>query len=88
MNPLFDMGQLVATPGIVALMPEYAPEIAFYLSQHLMGEWGDGDKQANNYAVEHGERLLSAYKLSDTIRIRIITEWDRSVTTILLPEEY
>jgi hypothetical protein len=48
----------------------------------------DVDKAANEAAVEHGFRILSAYRLADDTRIWIITEADRSVTTILLPEEY
>jgi hypothetical protein len=62
-----------------------------YISRHENGDWGevdDHDRQANEYAVEHGLRVLSAYALSSGEKIWIITEADRSTTTMLLPEEY
>ena len=67
-------------------------EIGQCLMRHHQGDWGElceEDKQENDYAVEHEGRLLSAYEIGeDKTKIWIITEWDRSVTTILLPEEY
>ena len=62
-----------------------------FLDRHARGDWGEvdaEDKQANQDALVHGERLLSAYRTSLDVRIWVITEADRSVTTILLPEEY
>jgi hypothetical protein len=62
-----------------------------YFVRHANGDWGevdDCDRRANEYAVEHGLRVLSAYTLRTGQRIWIITEADRSRTTILLPEEY
>jgi hypothetical protein len=62
-----------------------------FLDRHVAGDWGEvdaDDQQANQDALLHGERLLSAYRTSSGVRIWVITEADRSVTTILLPEEY
>jgi hypothetical protein len=59
--------------------------------RHVTGDYGDlcdEDKQANDDAVENGLRILSAYKLSGGTRLWLISEADRSVTTLLLPEEY
>jgi hypothetical protein len=61
------------------------------LARHANGDWGEvneHDRQANDYASEHGLRVLSAYTLRTGQKIWIITEADRSMTTILLPEEY
>lgn len=60
------------------------------LLRHEAGDWGDldaDDRRANDRAVQHGERVLSAYQTAAG-RVWVITEWDRSVTTLLLPEEY
>jgi hypothetical protein len=59
--------------------------------RHARGDWGDvdaHDKRANDAAVKQGTRIVSAYVLDDGTRVWIITEADRSSTTILLPEEY
>ena len=61
------------------------------LARHVVGDWGDledEDKQENELSVEQGFRILSAYNLDDNTKIWIITERDRSATTILLPSEY
>ncbi|MCA9983710.1 MAG: hypothetical protein KDE59_05430, partial [Anaerolineales bacterium] len=70
-------------------------DFAPYLARHLSGDWGclDAfDRQQNNQAIREGLRILSAYDVpvpgSETARIWIITEVDRSATTVLLPEEY
>ena len=62
-----------------------------YLVRHIAGDWGDVDEQdrsENELSLTHGFRLLSAYTLKTGTKIWIITEADRSVTTVLLPEEY
>lgn len=86
---LFSHGHVVATQGFNALCGD--PRVAMkFLARHLSGDWGEvdsEDKQANDDAVKCGSRILSAYTLNDT-KFWIITEWDRSVTTFLLPEEY
>lgn len=94
---LFTLGQLVATPGSLEVIRE-AEGVDLYavinrlLNRHVSGDWGDldaDDKAANDKAVLDAEdRILSAYNLKNGARVWIITEWDRSVTTVLLPEEY
>ena len=87
--PKFDLGQLVATPNALAhVSPE---EIQVALSRHLSGDWGDccpDDKAANDAALLEGSRLFSVYHTANQTKFWIITEWDRSVTTVLLPEDY
>lgn len=90
MLTLFSMGRVVITPGIDALITSGQLNPTPYLARHLIGDWGDVDAedwQTNDRALEHGTRLLSAYN-TPAGKIWIITEWDRSVTTMLLPEEY
>ena len=93
METKFELGKIVMTNGIARYLSEDVDRfwtLNKCLYRHRCGDWGDldeEDKQTNDYAVEHGERILSAYELFGT-KIWIITEWDRSVTTILLPDEY
>lgn len=87
--PIFPLGKLVATPG--ALQSVLPNEIQKALNRHATGDWGeldDEDRKSNDRALLEGTRLLSAYKTQEEIRFWVITEWDRSVTTILLPQEY
>lgn len=86
----FKPGKLVATPAVMQKVdPDYAMGA---LAQHLQGKWGvldPEDWQANDEALVNGGRLLSAYPLpNDPGNFWIITEHDRSVTTILLPSDY
>jgi hypothetical protein len=89
--PLFPAGQIVATPGALALL-EHADISPFeFLSRHLRGDWGDlcqDDKTENELSLKQGFRLVSSYRVSEARTIWIITEADRSVTTLLLPDEY
>ena len=92
MDGKFPLGQVVATPGALAAF-EAAGERSInpFLRKHAQGDWGivdAEDKQANDDALINEGRLLSAYNLKDNTKIWIITEWNRSVTTILLPSEY
>ncbi len=98
-NPAFPTGQIVATRGVFDLAaekPEFARFMQESLSRHVKGDWGDTeieDKQANDEALKQGDRLLSAYndprfRGHGVSTIWIITEADRSVTTILFPDEY
>lgn len=62
-----------------------------FLIRHLAGDWGQvnaEDWRANEESLLRGERLLSVYRMSNGAKFWIITEWDRSVTTFLLPEDY
>jgi hypothetical protein len=75
----------------LAALEEADQTPAEFLSRHESGDWGEvgpEDWESNEAAVREGTRLLSAYTLNTGVKIWIITEWDRSVTTILLPEEY
>jgi hypothetical protein len=90
-GPKFALGKVVATPGAVAALEANRQSPTIFLRRHIRGEWGELDREdamENEYSVVHGFRLLSAYNLKDGTRILIITEADRSVTTILLPEDY
>lgn len=89
--PLFPPGRIVATPGALALLEEANKSPSEFLSRHLRGDWGDlcqDDKAENELSLKHGFRLLSSYPVTDTDNLWIITEADRSVTTLLLPSEY
>ena len=85
----FSLGQIVATPH--ALTAIDGEEILNALSRHVRGDWGTLDAEdlnANEHALKHGGRLFSAYHSTQNVRFWIITEWDRSVTTVLLSEDY
>lgn len=91
----FNYGQLVATCGVrdaVDDSKEFASFVFDSFTRHINGDWGDldeEDKKSNDLALASGEdRIFSAYKNKNGAKIWIITEWDRSVTTILFPEEY
>lgn len=87
----FELGMVLATPGAIEAFEKAEDGAVAYLRRHLSGDWGDldeHDKQMNEDAVRYGGRILSAYRIKDGTKIWIITEADRSVTTILLPSEY
>jgi hypothetical protein len=87
---LFDPGRLVCTSGALSHV-ESQLEFVPLLKRHLKGDWGnvsENDKANNDNSVKSGDQILSSYNLSDGEKIWIITEGDRSATTILLPEEY
>jgi hypothetical protein len=94
--PVISLGQCSATPGARAALESNGQNAIMFLRRHAAGDWGelsDDDKGANMDALipnEDGEcaRVLSAYHLRDETKIWIITEWDRSRTTVLLPSEY
>lgn len=88
---LFDLGQVVATPGALNALEEAGQSPSEFIARHVSGDWGEldeEDQQANDDAVEGGDRVLSAYILKTGIKIWAITEADRSSTCLLLPEEY
>ena len=89
MGPL-PLGKVVATPGALKLLLETGAHPFDYLSRHATGDWGDlcdQDRRENERSLKHGWRILSSYPVWDKW-IWVITEADRSITTILLPEEY
>ena len=89
---LFSLGQIVCTPGALQALSAERITGAQLLERHEIGDWGDlgeSDRQENTLSVAEGFRILSAYTLSRTnAKIWVITEADRSSTTLLLPEEY
>lgn len=89
-KPLFDLGQLVATPGALSFMEKNEINSLILLGRHITGDWGDlcdEDTEQNNLALNLGGPLMSVYKF-DQGDVWIITEHDRSATTFLLPSEY
>ena len=88
----FQLGQVVATPGALEALGRAGVTPLRLLGRHEIGDWGDlsdEDTAENEVSLKEGFRLLSSYKLPDTgQKIWIITEADRSATTILLPSEY
>ncbi len=85
------LGQLLSTPGAIEAMAQAGQNPMQLLDRHRTGDWGDlcaEDRAANDAAVEQGERILSAYTLTNGTKLWIISERDRSVTTILRPDEY
>ena len=90
----FNLGQLVMTRGVndqVAENEAFAKFVMSSLTRHRRGDWGnlsDEDKKENGLSLKDGFRLLSAYESEGLPKIWIITERDRSATTILFPDEY
>ena len=90
-RPAFELGQIVATPGALIALQKAGQEPGEFLARHVNREWSDlsdEDRKQNDYSLEHGFRLLSSYRTNAGDKLWIITESDRSVTTLLLPEEY
>lgn len=88
----FNPGSIAMTEGVHALVHAGRLNPAPYLRRHLGGDWGDldgSDKRQNDAALKSGQdRLFSSYQVDTDLTLWIITEWDRSVTTLLLPSEY
>ena len=88
----FSPGQVVMTIGVDALVRQGRLNPTPFLLRHLNGDWGDldeDDRHLNDAALTSGEdRLFSSYQVTPDLKLWIITEWDRSVTTLLLPSEY
>ena len=85
----FPLGQLVATPNALAsLHPE---DVTVAVRRHAAGDWGDldeHDRLENERSLAEGFRLFSVYRDRHGTKFYVITEWDRSVTTVLLPDDY
>jgi len=87
----FPLGRFLITPGALAAIEAAGQTPDAFLSRHVRGDWGDmddHDRQANERALVQGARLLSAYRTARDVRLWVITEADRSATTLLLPGEY
>ena len=88
--PLFLLGRTVATPAARERLSEVNYSPLDLLRRHMSGDWAEmavEDQQANHDAIAHGDRVFSAYTIEQT-KFWVITEADRSMTTILLPSEY
>ena len=88
---LFPLGQTVMTIGAKEALEESGEQPFDFLSRHQTGDYGlvcDEDKQENDLSVKEGFRILSSYLTDKGDRLWIITEADRSSTTLLLPSEY
>ncbi len=85
----FNPGRIVVTRAAVdVLLPA---DMFSALARHLSGDWGEvhaEDWQANEVGLAEGERLLSVYRSPKDVKFYVISEHDRSLTTILLPSDY
>ena len=95
MKMRFNLGKLVCTMGVSDAMndnPKFVEFVNCSLARHINCDWGDlcdEDKEMNNSALVNGDdRLFSRYDFGNGVSIYIITEWDRSYTTVLFPDEY
>ena len=87
----FPLGRVVATPGAIQALEEAGQMPQVFLRRHVQGDWGEvcaEDKRLNDASVKDGTRILSAYYTSLKEKLWVITEADRSATTLLLPSEY
>ncbi len=85
----FNLGQIVITRNAMDTLDPASVHQA--IQRHSWGDWGEvceEDRESNEIGLRHGERLLSVYKDTNGVNFWIITEWDRSYTTVLLPEDY
>ncbi len=90
-NTLFDLGQIVGTPGAIDALRAANQDPSEFLDRHSTGDWGTMDEEdtaANDQAVMDGTRIFSAYVLKTGVKIWLITENNRQFSTLLLPEEY
>ena len=87
----FELGRTVITPAARDALGEDESKVLHLLARHARGDWGDlceEDVEVNEIALRADLRLFSSYNLPDELAIWIITEADRSVTTVLLPSDY
>ena len=91
LKQLFPLGQIVATPGALGALEASQQNPAEFLARHANGDWGElsaDDIAENEFSLKNGFRLLSSYITAAGAKIWVITEEDRSLTTVLLPEDY
>lgn len=90
-GPLFPLSRLVATPGALSLIRRTGEDLLPALLEcHRSGDWGEVPAEVareNEFSMRHGFSIISSYRVAGE-RLWIITEWDRSVTTLLLRSEY
>jgi hypothetical protein len=88
---LFPLGQIVATPGALEALEASQQSPDEFLARHARGDWGElsaDDVAENEFSLKNGFRLLSSYLTATGQKLWVITEEDRSLTTLLLPDEY
>jgi hypothetical protein len=89
--PIFGLGRIVATPRALHAILASNECLVVFVARHLLGDWGDvlpTESDRNDGAARSGGHLLSEYPLRNGQRIWIVTEADRSQTTVLLSHEY
>jgi hypothetical protein len=90
-RPRFALGGMRITPFATDALQKSGDNVALLIRRHMSGDWGDlddYDKTQNDEGVERGLRILSSYTLSSGDRLWVITEGDRSATTVMTPDEY
>ena len=90
-TPQFLLGTVCTTPGALSAIEEAGQTPDIFIRKHQGGDWGDvceEDAEANELALKDNSRLFSVYHTTKKVKLYVITEWDRSATTICLPEEY
>ena len=88
---LFLLGQIVATQGALEVLEASHQSPSEFLARHAKGDWGElsaDDIAENEFSLKNGFRLLSSYLTASGQKLWVITEEDRSSTTLLLPDEY
>jgi len=88
---LFDLGELAITPNALASIIAAGKLPDLFIARHTAGDWSEmaeEDQSNNRNAIKRGSRIFSSYQVSPGVRVWVVTEADRSVTTILLPLEY
>lgn len=88
---LFSLGQVFVTPGATGALNETEQTAEEFLGRHMVGDWGEvseEDRRANDLGVTDGKRIASSYYTSNGTKIWVITEYDRSRTSLFLPLEY
>jgi hypothetical protein len=90
-KPLFALGTVVATPGALHALVDAGQAPLEFLARHQAGDWGEvdpADAQENQVGIKEGYRIMSAYRTRLGVGLWVITEADRTVTTLLIPEDY
>ena len=90
-NALFPLGRVLCTPGALLKLMRFGVDGGQLLQRHVVGDFGDvcdEDKATNLMAIAEGGRVFSSYEVAPRVKVWVITEADRSATTLLLPNEY
>jgi hypothetical protein len=90
-RPRLHLGRIVATPGAIEALAKANQDPLQFIIRHIRGDWGEidpDDVRENEFSLTHRLHLLSAYTTAAGDKLWLITEADRSLTTLLLPQEY